>query len=270
MYQLPYELNASVFYNARQGYPLRDTLGFSGLVALVKPQVWVWLASLTAAGLAVVAALSAKPRWAGVGAIAAVACWIIARRWNQRTPAPFPFALRALLDLPRPCQSPKRLKRLLEPRHGERLLEIGPGVGVHALPVASSLAPDGVLEVLDIQPSMLEEVARRAREARVENIAPRQADAAHLPYPDQTFDGAYMIGTLGEIADGDGALRELFRVLKSNGRLVVGEAVVDPDYVPLRSLQRRTAQAGLVFVRKTVGPFAYLARFERRPKAELR
>ena len=124
---------------------------------------------------------------------------------------PFPFAFQALLDLPRPFQSPKQLIRILEPGAGEWILEIGPGVGVHALAVALSVAGKGTLGG-----------AARRSIGRCEY--PFSAgDAARLPYPPRTFDGAYLIGTLGEIPDRDGALRELAPVLKPAGRLVIGE-----------------------------------------------
>jgi ubiquinone/menaquinone biosynthesis C-methylase UbiE len=120
------------------------------------------------------------------------------------------------------------------------------------------------LDVLDVQQEMLDAVVRRARAAGITNIASRQGDAAHLPYADQTFDGAYLITVLGEIPDGDSALRELARVLKPTGRLVIGELFVDPDFVSLRTLRARAEQAGFVFSRKVGSTLAYLARFEHR------
>jgi ubiquinone/menaquinone biosynthesis C-methylase UbiE len=230
----------------------------------MKPQVWVWVASLVALGLAMVAIPARHPIGAGVAVAVAAACWIAARRWNQRDPVPFPFAFRALLHLPRPLQSPKQLIRALEPRAGERILEIGPGIGVHALPVALSMADTGTLDVLDVQSAMLREVARRAEASGVTNIRCQQADAARLPYPSRTFDGAYLIGTLGEIPDRGAALLELFRVLKPTGRLVIGEIAVDPDFVSLGPLRDEMSQAGFTFVRTIGCPLAYLARFQRR------
>ena len=118
-------------------------------------------------------------------------------------------------------------------------------------------------QVWGVQSAMLEEVARRAEASGVTNIRFRQTDAARLPYLPRTFDGAYLIGTLGEIPDRDGALRELFRVLKPKGRLVIGEIAVDPDFVSLGPLQDEMTRAGFTFVRKIGCPLAYLARFQR-------
>jgi ubiquinone/menaquinone biosynthesis C-methylase UbiE len=145
----------------------------------------------------------------------------------------------------------RHLLQILAPRTGDHLLEVGPGVGTDSVPVAAALLPDGVLNVLDIQPCMLRTVRDRARSAGLANIRLLQGDAAYLPFRDHVFDAAFMIGTLGEIAEGDRALKELGRVLKPAGHLVIGELFVDPDFVPLRRLKERTRQAGFTFHSKT-------------------
>jgi ubiquinone/menaquinone biosynthesis C-methylase UbiE len=128
-----------------------------------------------------------------------------------------PHLLRWTLAVPRGNLSPSHLARILEPRPGECILEIGPGTGIYSLPVATALAPGGTLDVLDVQLAMLAEVTSRARAAGVTNVAPTHGDARALPYPDRTFDAAYLVGVLGEIPDEAAALRELRRVLRPGG-----------------------------------------------------
>ena len=71
-------------------------------------------------------------------------------------------------------------------------------------------------------------------------------DACSLPHPDDRFDGAYIITTLGQVRDQVGALRELRRVLKPSDRLVVGDFLGDPDVVTFRRLCARATQADCV------------------------
>jgi ubiquinone/menaquinone biosynthesis C-methylase UbiE len=163
------------------------------------------------------------------------------------------------LLLPRGPNSASRLNKILEPQVGERILEVGPGIGVHALPVAAALLPNGILEVLDIQQKMLDDLKRRAVKAGITNIVATRGDAQSLPYPNSAFDAAYMIGTLGEIPDKVAALRELRRVLKPRGRVVISEVLIDPDYVSPRALQEKAKESGFVLEYITGPKFSYFA-----------
>jgi ubiquinone/menaquinone biosynthesis C-methylase UbiE len=147
------------------------------------------------------------------------------------------------------------------------VLEIGPGVGIHALPIGAAVAPGGALHALDIQPEMLRELRRRATTAGIDNLAVAVGDAQRLPYEDRSFDAAYLISVLGEIPDQQAALRELRRVLKPHGRLVIGEIVVDPDFIGLAALLPPTAATGFVFERRSGPGLAYLASFRLSEKA---
>jgi ubiquinone/menaquinone biosynthesis C-methylase UbiE len=109
---------------------------------------------------------------------------------------------------------------------------------------------------------MLDELIRRARQAGITNVVPTRADARTLPFPDATFDAAYLISVLGEVPDQDIALAELRRVLKPDGRLVIGELFIDPDFITRSELQRRTSRAGFTIERTTGLPLAYFARFK--------
>ena len=139
------------------------------------------------------------------------------------------------------------------------MLEVG--TGYYALHVAEWLEPGGTLDVLDLQQEMLDHVTRRAQERGIENIVPTRADARVLPYPEGSFDAAYLTVVLGEIPDQEQALRELRRILKPGSRLVVGEAFPDFHMVPFGALRKRAEAAGLRFERRVGGPLGYFASF---------
>ena len=188
-----------------------------------------------------------------VGAVAALALW-----W-RRHPSACPYSQRFWVQAPRPLVTRKRLREALGPRAGERLLEVGPGTGYYALPVAEWLGPEGTLEVFDVQQEMLDHTAGRAREAGLDTIVPTQGDARALPYGDDAVDGAYLVTVLGEIPDQDAALRELARVVRPGGRVVVGEVIGDPHWVAPGALRRRAEAAGLRFERRIGSPLGYFA-----------
>ncbi len=187
------------------------------------------------------------------GAVIAAAVW-----WRTH-PSACPYGQRFWVEAPHPFITRERLQEALAPRPGEQMLEVGPGTGYYAAPVAGWLMPDGELHILDLQQQMLDHTLRQAGEQGLENLVPRHGDARQLPYADQSFDAAYLVAVLGEVPDQDAALRELQRVLKPGGRLVVGELFGDPHMVPETALRRRAEGAGLRFERR-VGPrFGYFA-----------
>ena len=120
----------------------------------------------------------------------------------------------------------------------------------------------GRLDVLDVQQEMLDHTLRRAGDQGLSNIVAVRADARELPYADATFDAAYLVTVLGEIPDQDAALRELRRVLKPEGRLVVGELFGDPHMVALGTLRRRAEGAGLRVERKLGGRLWHFTRLQ--------
>jgi ubiquinone/menaquinone biosynthesis C-methylase UbiE len=193
----------------------------------------------------------------GAAAVAAAAWW-----WADS--APYPYAQHWLLDLPLPFLTNRRLDALLAAKPGERVLEIGPGTGLQALHVAGVLGSAGRLDIVDIQQPMLDHVTRRAATKTTGPIVPARADARHLPFDDASFDAAYLVTVLGEIPDPGAAMREMRRVLKPGGRLVVGE-FADRHYVPLVTLLGYANDAGLRPSAWLGPPLAYFARFERSP-----
>jgi ubiquinone/menaquinone biosynthesis C-methylase UbiE len=128
--------------------------------------------------------------------------------------------------------------------------------------VADWLSPEGRLDVLDVQQEMLDHTLRRAEEHGIDNITPARSDARELPYPDDSFDGAYLVTVLGEIPDQDAALRELRRVVKPGGRIVVGELFGDPHMVTHSALAKRAGSAGLRVERKLGGSLWHFTRLQ--------
>ena len=181
--------------------------------------------------------------------------------WYRRKTTPFPYSLRWALAKEPPYLTRERLCQVLAPQPGERVLEIGPGTGMFSIPVAKRLEPGGTLDVFDVQQVMLDHTLGVAAERDVTNIVATLGDAQRLPYPDDTFDAAFMMTVLSEILDQEAALSELRRVLKPGGRLVIGEFVIDWHGVRLGSLKRRAGRQGFSFEYRVGYPVTYFARF---------
>ncbi len=181
--------------------------------------------------------------------------------WWRKNPSACPYGQRFWVEAPHPFITRDRLREALEPQPGERILEIGPGTGYYTLDLAEWVGSEGAVEVFDVQQEMLDHTIRRARERGLWNVNPTQGDAQELPYEDSSFDAAILITVLGEIPDQEAALREVARVLRPGGRLIVGELFGDPHMVTLGSLQRRAESAGLKLERRVGPKLGYFARF---------
>src|SRR5215218_10298520 len=107
---------------------------------------------------------------------------------QRKEPSACPYGLRFSLELPHPFLTRSRLREILSPEPGERVLEVGPGTGYYSLHAAGWVEPDGTLEILDIQQEMLDYTMRRAHALGISNTIPTRGDAQALPCPDGRFD----------------------------------------------------------------------------------
>jgi ubiquinone/menaquinone biosynthesis C-methylase UbiE len=164
--------------------------------------------------------------------------------WWRKHPSACPYGQRFWVEAPHPLITRERLRAVLAPLDGERILEIGPGTGYYTLDLAAWVG-SGTVEILDIQQEMLDHTMARAAERGVRNLTPARADAATLPYPDAGFDAVVMITTLGEIPDRESAISEIARVLRPGGRLVVGELFGDPHFTTPGDLEWLGRASGL-------------------------
>jgi len=117
-------------------------------------------------------------------------------------------------------------------------LEVGCGTGFFSLNLKLAGVVDRV-HVTDISPGMVQAATRNA-DALGFAIEGRAADAEHLPYADGTFDLVIGHAVLHHIPDVELALREILRVLRPGGRLVIcGEPTRHGDAIA-RRLSRAT------------------------------
>lgn len=68
-------------------------------------------------------------------------------RRQRKDPSACPYGLRFSLDLPHPFVTRPRLREMLSPEPGQRVLEVGPGTGYYALQAARWLEPGGTLDI---------------------------------------------------------------------------------------------------------------------------
>ncbi|KQM44890.1 demethylmenaquinone methyltransferase [Microbacterium sp. Leaf203] len=108
--------------------------------------------------------------------------------------------------------------RAVAPQRGERILDLAAGTGTSSM----AFVPSGAHVVAaDFSRGMIEE--GRRRHGDVPNLEFVQADATDLPFADGEFDAVTMSFGLRNVIDPRRALRELRRVTRPGGRIVVCE-----------------------------------------------
>jgi SAM-dependent methyltransferase len=113
-----------------------------------------------------------------------------------------------------------------ELKPGERVVDVGSGAGFDSLIAARMVGPAGRVVGVDMTPAMLAKARRAAAQAGLTNVEFREGYAEALPVPDGWADVVISNGVLNLMPDKSAALQEMARVLKSAGRLQIGDILV--------------------------------------------
>jgi SAM-dependent methyltransferase len=109
--------------------------------------------------------------------------------------------------------------------HGERLLDVGCGLGEAALALAEDLGEGGEVVGVDVSERMLRVARSNAAAARC-NVRFAVGDACSLDEPDDSFDAARSERTLQWLAHPAAAVAEMVRVVRPGGRV----SLIDTDW----------------------------------------
>ncbi|MBA3943637.1 MAG: class I SAM-dependent methyltransferase [Herpetosiphonaceae bacterium] len=137
------------------------------------------------------------------------------------------------------------VQALLEPERGGVLIDVACSAALYARSWSASTPPDTLLIGVDHSWAMLREARRRSFEAP-RPISLVRAAAQALPFQAASATGVGMGGSLNEIGDADGALREIRRLLAPDGRFV-SMNLLQASSGRGRALQRVLAEGGVAF-----------------------
>ena len=115
----------------------------------------------------------------------------------------------------------------LGPIHeGETILDIGSGGGFDVIFAAIKAGAEGNVTGIDVTPGMLERSKKNLKETSIKTVVLRQASAENLPFSDNKFDVVISNGVFNLIPEKAKALSEVYRVLKSGGRLMMADQIL--------------------------------------------
>ena len=107
--------------------------------------------------------------------------------------------------------------KLLDIQPGDRILEVGIGTGLNL----SLYPPDCELVGIDISERMLEKAQAKIEELGLSNVTLKVMDAGATDFADNEFDRALATYVISAVPDPVGVLREMRRVVKAGGTLVI-------------------------------------------------
>lgn len=176
-------------------------------------------------------------------------------------PMPTPHQLSNLLEHPLRLgyRDPAELINQCGIASGETVVDLGCGIGTFTIEMARQVGPQGKVHALDFQLPMLAQLDQRmAQLSLTQRVQPHLANAQNIPLPDGSADAAFLIATLGQIADPVVAIDEIHRILKPGGRLIVSEELPDPGYVSSQTCRRWMLDAGFEFTSHQSNLLAYV------------
>jgi len=115
----------------------------------------------------------------------------------------------------------KQMVRLGYLKPGQRVLDVGTGTGAVANFAAKLIGDSGTVIGVDLSEGMLKTAVLSAKEAGTTNVQFCRMDAENLGLPTESFDSVISMYAIDHFPDARSALKEMHRVLKPGGRLVI-------------------------------------------------
>lgn len=116
----------------------------------------------------------------------------------------------------------RKTVRLAQPAKGAAVLDVATGTGDLAFQFRRAIGPKGRVVGVDFCAPMLEQAREKAQRARLK-VDFQEADALQLPYANGAFDIASIAFGIRNVDDPQRCLRELARVVRPGGRVVILE-----------------------------------------------
>jgi SAM-dependent methyltransferase len=110
---------------------------------------------------------------------------------------------------------------------GETVLDLGSGGGIDVFLAADRVGPTGRVIGVDMTPAMIELARKNAREGGYDNVEFRRGRLEALPLDEGSVDAVTSNCVINLVPDKAAVYGEIARVLRSGGRLVISDIVLD-------------------------------------------
>ncbi len=151
------------------------------------------------------------------------------------------------------CGDPITIARL---QPGETVVDLGSGGGLDCFLAAQRVGPTGHVIGVDMTPEMLAKARANAERVGATNVEFREGFIEHLPVDSGAADVVISNCVINLSPDKSQVLRDLFRVLRSGGRVAISDIVTDgelPEATQASMAEWSACVAGALDVKEYVG-----------------
>lgn len=116
---------------------------------------------------------------------------------------------------------------------GSRVLDIGCGAGLDLVMARRIVGDDGQVCGIDMTAEMLDRARKNFADLRVSDIETVLVDSEKIPYPANSFDVVISNGVINLSPAKIELFKEIFRVLRPDGRLQFADIVLEKELPPM-------------------------------------
>lgn len=125
------------------------------------------------------------------------------------------------------CGAPIKFADLKE---GETVLDLGSGAGIDVFLSANKVSKSGKVIGIDMTDEMLEKARKNASDGNYTNVEFRKGDIEkNIPVDSYTVDVVISNCVINLTTDKTSAFKEVYRILKKDGRMVISDLVTDRE-----------------------------------------
>lgn len=144
--------------------------------------------------------------------------------------------------------NPQRRLEKIPLKEGMAVVDYGCGPGRYTLPIARLVGPKGKVFAVDIQPLAISTIRKKAAREALTNIEALLVDSYNTGIQGSSIDLVLLIDTLHLIGDCEALFREIRRILKQDGNLLM-----DPGHMKMSRAREIVEGTGIFTIAECRG-----------------